>query len=161
MRSTVWMRGLPTLTAALTALVLVSSGQPGAAVTVGHGGPGSGVLHARIVGTPIAGISVRPGPAPAAVTGLPSKKDQIKKLKAALAKMHKNYAQLGQINPGPNDVFDYNVAPLWLKGIDGAGTTIVVIEGWDNPGIAKIVAGFDKPLGLPNPQIQTIFPSGA
>jgi len=159
MRSTVWMRGLPTLTAALTALVLVSSGQPSAAVTVGHGGPAHGKpLHSRIIGASIPGTSVRPGPAP--VTGLPSKQQQIKVLKAALAKMHKNYSSLSQGPLGPQDVFDYNVAPLWLKGIDGAGTTIVVIEGWDNPGIAKIVAGFDKPLGLPNPQIQTIFPSG-
>jgi len=141
-------------------LVLVPSGQPSAAGTAGHGGPGNGVLHARIVGTPIAGIPVRPGPAPAPVRGLPSKKQQIKKLKAALAKMHNDYAQLGGINPGPNDVFDYNVGALWAKGIDGAGTTVALIEGWDNPGIGKIVAQFDNALGLPNPQIQTIFPSG-
>ena len=81
-------------------------------------------------------------------------------LKAALAKMHKNYSTLSRIVPGPGDVFDYNVGPLWLKGIDGAGTTVAVIEGWDLPHIGSIVAKFDKPLGLPNPQIQTIFPSG-
>ena len=159
MRSTL-MRGLPALTAAVTVLFLVSSGQPGEAVTVGHGGPASPVLHARIVGTPIPGTSVRPGPGPAPVTGLPSKKQQIKVLKAALAKMHKNYASLSQGEPGPQDVFDYNLAPLWLKGIDGAGTTVAVIEGWDQPQIGKIMANFDAPLGLPNPQIQTIFPSG-
>src|SRR5215472_6176762 len=160
MRSRLLMRGLPALAAAATVVFLVSSGQPGQAVTVGHGGPASPAPHARIVGTPIPGTSIQPGPAPAPVKGLPSKKQQIKVLKAALAKMHKNYSQLSHNALGPQDVFDYNIAPLWLKGIDGAGTTIVVIEGWDQPHIAQIVAGFDKPLGLPNPQIQTIFPSG-
>jgi hypothetical protein len=161
MRSTLLMRGLPTLTAGLTALVLVSSGQPSGAATVGHGGPASHVLHARIVGTPIADTGTRPGAAPAPVKGLPSKKQQIKVLKAALANMHKNYAQLGPPNePGAQDVFDYNLAPLWLKGIDGAGTTVAVIEGWDDPTIGKLVAQFDAAYKLPNPQIQTIFPSG-
>jgi subtilase family serine protease len=161
MRKRLLLRALPALTAAATVVFLVSSGQPGQAVTVGHGGaPHGSPLRARIVGTPIPGSSARSGAAPAPVTGLPPKKQQIKVLKAALAKMHKNYAQLSQSAVGPQDVFDYNLAPLWLKGVDGAGTTIVVIEGWDNPQIASIVANFDKPLGLPNPQIQTIFPSG-
>ncbi len=160
MRRALLMRALPTLTAAATVVFLVSSGQPSQAVTVGHGGPAGSPLRARIVGTPIAGTPVRSGPAPAPVTGLPSKKQQIKVLKAALAKMHKNYSKLSKFEPGPQDVFDYNVGSLWLKGIDGAGTTVAVIEGWDNPGIGQIVAGFDKDLGLPNPQIQTIFPSG-
>jgi subtilase family serine protease len=42
----------------------------------------------------------------------------------------------------------------------GAGTTIAVIEGWDLTGIAAIVASYDEQLGLPNPQIQTIYPAG-
>jgi subtilase family serine protease len=160
MRSALLMRALPLLTAAATVVLLVSSGQPGDAQTVGHGGPAGSPLHARIVGTPIAGTPARSGPAPAPVTGLPSKKQQIKVLKAALAKMHKNYAHLSQFEPGPQDVFDYNLAPLWLKGIDGAGTTVAVIEGWDYTPINKVVAQFDAAMGLPNPQIQTIFPSG-
>jgi subtilase family serine protease len=140
---------------------LVSSGQPGQAVTVGHGGaPHGAPVRARGVGRPIFATSARPGPAPAPVRGTPPKKQQIKVLKAALAKMHKHYSQLSQGDPGAQDVFDYNIAPLWLKGIDGAGTTIAVIEGWDNPQIASIVHQFDKAFGLPDPQIQTIFPSG-
>jgi hypothetical protein len=35
-----------------------------------------------------------------------------------------------------------------------------VIEGWDLSGIGAVVAGYDKLLGLPAPQIQTIFPAG-
>jgi subtilase family serine protease len=161
MRSTLLMRALPALTAVATVVFLVSSGQPGQAVTVGNGGaPHGSPVRARGVGAPIFSTSVRPVPAPAPVKGLPPKKQQIKVLKAALAKMHKNYSMLSRFEPGPQDVFDYNLAPLWLKGIDGAGTTVAVIEGWDNPHIASIVAGFDKAMGLPNPQIQTIFPSG-
>jgi subtilase family serine protease len=159
MRSKLLMRGLPTLTAVMTVLFLVASGQPGQAVTVGHGGPSGSALRARVVGTPLLS-SVPTGAAPAPVKGLPSRKQQIKVLKAALAKMHKNYATLSQSEPGPQDVFDYNVAPLWLKGIDGAGTTVAVIEGWDFKPIAKIVHQFDMATGLPDPSIQTIFPSG-
>ena len=161
MRKALLLRALPTLTVAATVVFLVSAGQPGQAVTVGHGSAASGSpLHARIVGTPISGTAARPGTAPAPVTGLPSKKQQIKVLKAALATMHKNYSLLSGSEPGPQDVFDYNIAPLWLKGIDGAGTTVAVIEGWDNPQISQILAQFDAATGLPNPQVQTIFPSG-
>jgi subtilase family serine protease len=161
MRNMLLIRALPTLTAALTVVFLAASGQPGQAMTAGHGGAGGGApLRARVTGTPLVGTSARSGAAAAPVTGLPSKKQQIKVLKAALAKMHKNYSTLSRFVPGPGDVFDYNVGSLWLKGIDGAGTTVAVIEGWDFPGIAGQVAKFDKALGLPNPQIQTIFPSG-
>ncbi len=144
------------MTAALTVVFLASSGQPGLAGTTGHAG---GPLRARITGQTLYG-TLSGSAAPAPVTGLPSKKDQIKKLKAALKRMHSDYAQLGGINPGPNDVFDYNVGALWAKGIDGAGTTVALIEGWDQPHIGSIMAQYDKALGLPNPQIQTIFPSG-
>lgn len=72
-------------------------------------------------------------------------------LTAALNIMHKHYVNFE--TPGPQDVFDYGIGPLWRKGIDGAGTTIAVLEGWDFPGIAKQVAAFDKPWGLPNPKM--------
>ena len=144
------------MTAALTVVFLASSGQPGLAGTTGHA---SGPLRARTTGQVLFGTPARSA-ASAPATGLPSKRNQIKVLKAALAKMHKDYAQLGQINPGPNDVFDYNVGALWTKGIDGAGTTIAVIEGWDFPGIGGVMHQYDKALGLPDAKITTIFPSG-
>ena len=49
---------------------------------------------------------------------------------------------------------------LWLKGIDGTGTTVAVIEGWDDPGIATFIHTRDVRYGLPDPVIQTIYPSG-
>jgi subtilase family serine protease len=81
-------------------------------------------------------------------------------LTAVLKKMRDNYKSFAQDTPGPQDIFDYNIGQLWRRGIDGAGTTVAVIEGWDFPQIGQEVAGFDKTFGLPNPQIKTIFPAG-
>jgi subtilase family serine protease len=61
---------------------------------------------------------------------------------------------------GTEDVFGYGVGALWRKGIDGAGTTVAVIEGWNYPGITQQVDAFDKAYGLPNPHIVTIYPAG-
>jgi subtilase family serine protease len=84
----------------------------------------------------------------------------IKVLKAALANMKTNYASFANFTPGPQDILDYNIGNLWLKGIDGTGTTVAVIEGWDDPGIATYIHTRDLRYGLPDPAIETIFPSG-
>jgi len=127
----------------------------------GVAGPGGGQpLRARITGAPIPGTSAAAAPAPPAASGLPSKRDQIKVLTAVLAKMKRNFAKYTQFIPGPADIFDYNIGALWRQGIDGAGTTIAVMEGWHYLDIYRQVAGFDKVFGLPNPQIQTIYPAG-
>jgi subtilase family serine protease len=81
-------------------------------------------------------------------------------LKAALANMQTNYASFSRFTPGPRDILDYNIGNLWLKGIDGTGTTVAVIEGWDDPGIAAYIHVRDVRYGLPDPDIETIFPSG-
>ena len=107
-----------------------------------------------------AGATTSPG-FPTGVPASPSKLHQIKVLDAVLKNMHEHYAKYRYITPGPMDIFDYQIGSLWQQGIDGAGTTVAVIEGWDDPGIAGVVAGYDKKFGLPNPQIQTIFPAGA
>ena len=41
-------------------------------------------------------------------------------------------------------VLDYGIGNLWRRGIDGAGTTIALIEGWHFTGISRFVAGFDQ-----------------
>ncbi|MGD0241190.1 MAG: hypothetical protein ABSB59_12805 [Streptosporangiaceae bacterium] len=84
----------------------------------------------------------------------------IKVLAAALKNMKDNYKKFANATPGPQDIFDYNIGSLWLKGIDGSGTTVAVIEGWDDPGIASFIHAQDKPFGLPDPVIKTIFPAG-
>src|SRR5207245_989650 len=117
-------RTLPVTAVALTAAFSLPSAQAGAA------GPGGGhPLRARITGAPIPGTGTAATAAQAA-GGLPSKQDQINVLKAVLAKMKKNFAQFAGDTPGPADIFDYNIGALWRQGIDGAGTTIAVMEGW-------------------------------
>jgi subtilase family serine protease len=81
-------------------------------------------------------------------------------LKAALQNMRDNYAAFANFTPGPQDIFNYNIGNLWLQGIDGTGTTVAVIEGWDDPGIAAYIHIRDVRYGLPDPVIQTIYPSG-
>ena len=153
MRSALFRRTLP-ITAALMAAFLLPSAQAGAAGPAGH------LLRARITGAVIAGPSTAAAAAPGAASGLPTKQDQIKVLTAALAKMKRNFAQFAGSTPGPADIFGYDIGALWRRGIDGAGTTIAVMEGWHFLDIANQVAAFDKQFGLPNPRIQTIYPAG-
>ncbi len=90
----------------------------------------------------------------------PTKAQRIKVLTAALKLMHKNFAKLSQFTPSAQDVFDYQVGDLWKQGIDGTGTTVAVMEGWNDPNIGPVMAGFDQQLGLPKAQVKTIFPTG-
>jgi subtilase family serine protease len=117
---------------------------------------------ALLTGSFVASAQAAPAaPAQAAGVSYPTiNPDHIKVLKAALANMQTNYASFANFTPGPQDIFDYNIGNLWLKGIDGTGTTVAVIEGWDDPGIATYIHTRDLRYGLPDPEIQTIFPSG-
>lgn len=91
----------------------------------------------------------------------PSKSQRIQVLTRALTLMRRDYGTYRLETPGPEDVLDYQVGDLWKRGIDGTGTTIAVIEAWKgSPLIAKFMASRDKQLGLPNPQIKTIYPTG-
>jgi subtilase family serine protease len=109
-------------------------------------------------GTAAAGAG---GPAGAGGTaGGASRQHRIKVLTAVLTNMREHFAKYRSFTPGPQDIFDYQVGSLWKQGIDGYGTTVAVIEGWDDPDIAQVVAGYDRKFGLPNPQIKTVFPAG-
>jgi subtilase family serine protease len=156
MRSIPIRRSASVLAAAVCAVAFLTSAGSRAVA----GPPGGYQIRARITGALVPGTSITlPSTAPAP-SGLPSRPQQIKVLAAVLKNMHKNYAKYAGFSPGPQDIFDYGIGPLWLKGIDGAGTTIAVMEGWKDPNIAKVVAGYDKIFGLPNPQITTIYPAG-
>jgi subtilase family serine protease len=122
----------------------------------------AGTVRAPITGRPIFGTSGidQISAAGAAPSPVPSENGQIAVLKAALARMTADYQQYAYYSPGPQDIFDYKIGDLWDQGIDGNGTTIALLEGWDDPNIARAVAAFDKPFGLPNPQISTIYPAG-
>ena len=157
MRNMLFVRVAPLLALALAVAWLPAAGTAAAANSPSPGGP----LRARVTGRAIPGTSIAgPAQASAAPAGLPSKQNQIKVLTRVLHRMQKNYKKWAFITPGPQDIFDYGIGSLWQQGIDGAGTTIAVIEGWNYPGIAKQVAGYDKLFGLPNPKITTIYPAG-
>ncbi len=170
-RKVVKLAGAVTLVAVAVAITMATGGGSAAAGTSStRGTPAAppGVVRSRITGRPIlgsspAGISA----AQARPTALPPRGQQIRVLKAVLRRMHKNYDKncpgpncFAEFTPGPQDIFDYGIGQLWRKGIDGAGTSVAVIEGWHDPNVAKVVAGFDKTFGLPNPKITTIYPAG-
>jgi subtilase family serine protease len=55
----------------------------------------------------------------------------------------------------------YDLAPLFSKGIEGQGETIVIVDAFGSPSIASDLATFDSELGLPNPpSFQVITPEG-
>jgi subtilase family serine protease len=81
-------------------------------------------------------------------------------LTAALNIMQDNYVTFAGSSPGPQDIFNYNISSLWLNGIDGTGTTVAVLEGWDDPALGQFMTMMDQQYGLPDPVVQTIYPSG-
>ncbi len=115
---------------------------------------------AALLAGPLAGAAQAAPARPGAAAPTSVNPDHIKVLAAALQNMHDNYAKFASFTPGPQDIFDYNIGGLWLRGIDGTGTTVAVIEGWDDPGIAAFIHTRDLRYGLPDPIIQTIYPSG-
>jgi subtilase family serine protease len=55
----------------------------------------------------------------------------------------------------------YNLAPLFAKGIDGHGETIVLVDAFGSPSIASDLKVFDAKMGLPNPpSFKVITPEG-
>jgi subtilase family serine protease len=55
----------------------------------------------------------------------------------------------------------YNEIPLFSKGIEGQGETIVIVDAFGSPSIASDLANFDSDMGLPNPpSFQVITPEG-
>jgi subtilase family serine protease len=56
----------------------------------------------------------------------------------------------------------YQLAPLYNRGIDGAGTTVVIVDPFGSPTIRADLARFDRQFGLPAPPSFTIIaPAGA
>ncbi|HEY4021447.1 MAG TPA: S53 family peptidase [Pseudonocardiaceae bacterium] len=93
---------------------------------------------------------------PATVTPDPG---QVSTLTALAQRMTQHFASLSLI-PGSEDVLDYDIGDLWRQGINGSGATVALIEGWNAPNLTTDLAGYDQKLGLPAPDIQTIYPAG-
>jgi hypothetical protein len=45
----------------------------------------------------------------------------------------------------------YDLAPLFSRGIEGQGETIVIVDAFGSPSIASDLQAFDAQEGLPNP----------
>jgi subtilase family serine protease len=102
--------------------------------------------------------TVRPSaPSPAAVRPDPG---HVRTLDEVVRRLRERYATVGQTVPGGADVLDYALPDLWHQGIDGTGTTIALVEGWDDPQVNEAMVRFDQLLGLPAPEIRTIYPTG-
>jgi subtilase family serine protease len=55
----------------------------------------------------------------------------------------------------------YNLAPLFAKGVEGQGRTIVIVDAFGSPSIASDLKTFDAQMGLPNPpSFKVITPAG-
>jgi subtilase family serine protease len=55
----------------------------------------------------------------------------------------------------------YNLAPLFAKGVEGQGQTIVIVDAFGSPSIASDLKTFDSQMGLPNPpSLKVITPAG-
>jgi subtilase family serine protease len=115
---------------------------------------GRPVLAAALLAVP---LTASPAAALPSVTPDPA---HVSVLAAVLQTMRDNYATFSGVSPGPQDIFNYNIGSLWLKGIDGTGTTVAVLGGWDDPALGQFMTVMDQQYGLPDPDIQTIFPSG-
>lgn len=56
----------------------------------------------------------------------------------------------------------YDLAPLFGRGIDGRGRTIVIVDSFGSPTIQDDLTTFDQTFGLPDPpSFQVIQPAGA
>ena len=92
----------------------------------------------------------------------PRPAQQIATLKAAQTKIASKIASgrgyYGDINL--QDLRSFGINALWNKGIDGAGTSVAVIEGWDLPSIQSTLNSLDNQIGLPHTTVQTVYPAG-
>ena len=92
----------------------------------------------------------------------PVRDGQIATLKAALANIEASIAaghsRFGAVDL--RDIFSYKVNQLWLQGVDGFGTTVAVMEGWDLPDMQQRLNTLDAAIGLPDTTVDTIFPTG-
>jgi subtilase family serine protease len=62
---------------------------------------------------------------------------------------------------GPEQIrHAYGIDKLAKKGLNGRGTTIVIVDAFQSPTIRHDLANFDEAFGLPNPKLNVIAPQG-
>jgi hypothetical protein len=146
--------------AAVTAVLAMTGLAAGAGVADAQ--PSASPAHLASPGSPLPPppCATLPGQT-TPVCSTPAAQKQVKTLMGTLSDWKAHYSSFSKSHPGPLDILDYDVAPLWEEGIDGSGTTVAVIEGWDDTGIGSAMAGFDSQYHLPPADITTIYPNGA
>lgn len=61
----------------------------------------------------------------------------------------------------PQQIRDaYGLTPLYLKGYQGQGQTVVIIDSYGSPTLAQDLAVFDQQYGLPAVKLQVLSPLG-
>ena len=124
---------------ALSAAAVVSAGS--AVSAAGTAGP-------ALAGQP--GVVIRPGVVHAGHA------DSVPPTTAYCEKTYKVACyEAGQIQQA------YNLAPLFRHGVNGKGTTIVIVDSFGSPTIGHDLGVFDKTFGLPAPpSLSVIQPAG-
>lgn len=71
----------------------------------------------------------------------------------------KTSAKFTSNGPGPGQALDYGLETLWLRGIDGNGVTVAVMEEWNNPTVASTLKSESTRYHLPwtTSWVRTIF----
>ncbi|WP_328913817.1 MULTISPECIES: Ig-like domain-containing protein [unclassified Streptomyces] len=100
------------------------------------------------------------------VSDSPSKDQRIATLTTALSNITAKLAAGGKNpqaygNTDLRDIFSHHIDSLWKQGVDGAGTTIALMEGWEDPNIQTSMNALDDVIGLPHAEISTVYPSGS
>ncbi len=54
----------------------------------------------------------------------------------------------------------YDFTPLYSRGIDGTGRTIVIVDAFQSPTIVHDLHDFDSLFGLPDPMLNILAPDG-
>jgi subtilase family serine protease len=124
---------------------------------------GSGALMAAFGG--LAGLSMPAAAAVAAAQPVPSAAGHIIKLAGHMSQPPTTAQCEAQFGIACYQPFQlqraYNLAPLFSRGIEGRGETIVIVDAFGSPSIASDLETFDAQTGLPNPpSFKVITPEG-
>lgn len=130
--------------AALAGLLIAAAAAPATAATRTPGDPGSGgtsTCH------PAAGINCPMTPTPTlAIT------DHVAAAHLATVPTDSQCeAEYGlACYTGKQLLTAYDLAPLFKRGITGAGQTIMLVDGFDDPNLQTVLDTYDQAMGLPN-----------
>ncbi len=113
------------------------------------------LLAAGLLAAPTAHAKSAAGPGPTAATRIATLQATEAKIDAILATGKHTWGDLDL-----RDLRSFDIESLWNQGIDGTGTSVAVIVGWDLPGIQATLNTLDAQIGLPDTTVTTVYPTG-